>query len=245
MRKAMIFAAGLGTRLKPLTDDKPKALVKLAGKTLLQRTIEKLIKTGVTYIVINIHHFPELMRKAIDKLDYPGIEFIISDESTRLYDTGGGLLKAAKHLDGTHPFIVHNVDIVSNINLNLMYEQHLKNDALVSLAVSSRQSTRYFLWHENRLCGWKNIQTGNQITCYPTSEPPVAKAFSGIHIINPEIFGLIHETGKFSINQLYLRLANSHNIIPYSHNPDLWADVGTTEKHAHANQMIVKNPENF
>ena len=113
----MIFAAGIGSRLKPLTNNKPKALVLLGGKSLLQHTIEKLIKASVSEIVINIHHFPYLMRQTIEKLDYPGIKFLISDETTELLDTGGGLLKAANMLTGDTPFIVHNVDVISDIDL--------------------------------------------------------------------------------------------------------------------------------
>jgi NDP-sugar pyrophosphorylase family protein len=245
MRKAMIFAAGLGTRLKPLTSDRPKALVELAGKTMLQRTVEKLIDASVTRIVINIHHFPDLMREAIKALNYPGIEFIISDESELLLDTGGGLIKAKEYLGGNEPFIVHNVDVISDINLDEMYEYHMAEQALVTLAMCNRESTRYFLWHHNRLCGWKNIQTESIINCYTTDKEPIPLAFSGIHIINPEIFHLITESGKFPINKVYLRIAIAQKIMAYIHDPKSWADIGTLEKHAHASKLIAQNPENY
>jgi N-acetyl-alpha-D-muramate 1-phosphate uridylyltransferase len=245
MRKAMIFAAGLGTRLKPLTESRPKALVELEGKTMLERTVEKLIQASVKEIVINIHHFPELMHNAINNFSYPEVNFLISDESTELLDTGGGLLKASRWLNGNEPFIVHNVDVVSDIDLEEMYNFHLQSQALATLAMCNRQTTRYFLWHNNRLCGWQNIQTNNLIRCYPTPEEPIPLAFSGIHIINPEIFDFIAETGKFSINQVYLRLAYTHKIMSFTHNPEFWADVGTLEKHARALEMIKRNPEKF
>ncbi|MFN2394888.1 MAG: nucleotidyltransferase family protein [Bacteroidales bacterium] len=242
---AMIFAAGLGTRLAPLTDDRPKALVELGGKTMLQRTVEKLIRSGVRRIIVNIHHFPEKMCVAIDALDYEGVEFIISDESGELLDTGGGLLKAAEHLKGKQPFIVHNVDVISDIDLVAMYENHLREGALASLAVSRRDTSRYFNWHRGRLCGWKNIRTKEEMNCYPVDGKPDSLAFSGIHIINPEIFDLITERGKFSINQVYLRLAHEQSIMAYEHDACYWADIGTTEKLAAAEKMLLSHPEKF
>jgi len=240
-KKAMIFAAGLGTRLSPLTDDKPKALVEVGGKSMLQRTIETLLDANVEEIVINIHHFADLLRKTINEYKYTGVRFHISDESNMLLDTGGGLLKASDFLHNTEPFIVHNVDIISNINLKDMYKKHIDEQALATLAVSSRNSTRGFLWYENRLCGWQNIQTGTEIKCYSTPLPPQVLAFSGVHIINPAIFPEITETGKFSINQVYLRLAFQHKIIAYEHDASHWADLGTTEKIARAEKMLQQN----
>ncbi|MFW5757214.1 MAG: nucleotidyltransferase family protein [Bacteroidota bacterium] len=240
-KKAMIFAAGLGTRLAPLTNDKPKALVEASGKTMLQRTIETLLNADVEEIVINVHHFAELIKKAISEYKYPGVKFHISDESSMLLDTGGGLLKAAEFLYGEEPFYVHNVDIISDINLKDMYQKHLDEQALATLAVSGRSSTRGFLWYDNRLCGWQNIQTGTQIKCYSTPTPPKALAFSGVHVISPYIFPEITETGKFSINQVYLRLAFQHKIMAYEHDSSHWADLGTTEKIAQAEKMLQQN----
>ncbi len=242
---AMIFAAGLGTRLAPLTSNRPKALVEPAGKIMLQRTAEKLIKSGIRRIIVNIHHFPEKMRAAIDALHYDGVEFIISDESEELLDTGGGLLKAAEHLKGEKPFIVHNVDVISDIDLQEMYENHVSHDALASLAVARRETTRYFNWHEGRLCGWKNLKTGDEIKCFPVKGSIEKLAFSGIHIIHPEIFDLITERGKFSINQIYLRLAFEHRIMAYEHDARFWADIGTPEKLAAAERLLLSYPEKF
>jgi N-acetyl-alpha-D-muramate 1-phosphate uridylyltransferase len=242
---AMIFAAGLGTRLVPLTHNRPKALVELAGKTMLQHTAEKLIRSGIRKIIVNIHHFPEKMHAAIGALHYEGVEFIISDESEELLDTGGGLLKAAEHLKGEKPFIVHNVDVISNVDLKQMYENHLQERALASLAVARRETTRYFIWHEGRLCGWKNLKTGDEIKCFPVGGKTDSLAFSGIHIINPEIFDLITERGKFSINQVYLRLAQSQKIIAWEHDPRYWADIGTIEKLAAAEKLLLSHPDKF
>jgi NDP-sugar pyrophosphorylase family protein len=242
---AMIFAAGLGTRLAPLTHDRPKALVEVGGKTMLGRTVEKLVNSGITRIIINIHHFPHLMRNAIEALSFKGVDFIISDENDKLLDTGGGLLKAEEHLKGEKPFIVHNVDVISDIDLVQMYKNHLEEGALVSLAVSRRDTSRYFNWYRGRLCGWKNIRTNEEINCYPVEGKPDSLAFSGIHVISPEIFDLITETGKFSINQVYLRLAQSQKIIAWEHDHRYWADIGTPEKLAAAEKLLLLYPEKF
>lgn len=245
MHKAMIFAAGLGTRLRPLTSEKPKALVELAGKSLLQRAVDKLTHAGIRYIVINIHHFPGLMREAIATLDSHGAELVISDESSCLLDTGGGLLQAAELLRGDEPFVVHNVDVVSDIDLAAMLKSHEQAHALATLAVSRRETSRYFLFHDNRLCGWENIQTQAKIQCSPEEQAPQRMAFSGIHIVSPRIFEHIHKTGVFSINKVYLGLAKEHPIIAFEHNPAYWADVGSIEKLEKAEMLIKSHPEKF
>ncbi|MFP4065376.1 MAG: NDP-sugar synthase [Bacteroidales bacterium] len=245
MHKAMIFAAGLGTRLRPLTSEKPKALVDLAGKSLLQRAVDKLTCAGITYIVINIHHFPVLMREAIENLNNHGAELIISDESSCLLDTGGGLLKAAELLQGEEPFVVHNVDVISDINLADMLQWHEQSNALATLAVSQRETSRYFLFHNNRLCGWENIQTNARIICYQTDHTPERRAFSGIHIISPRIFEHINKTGVFSINKIYLGLAEEHPIMAFQHNPAFWADVGNLEKLQKAETLVKLHPTKF
>lgn len=241
----MIFAAGLGTRLQPLTDRLPKALVELEGKTLLQRTVDKLLRHGISYIVINIHHFPDLMRKAIEDLDTAGAQVFISDESGLLLDTGGGLLKAADHFRGDEPFLIHNVDVISDINLDQMYDYHLQHHALATIAVSDRKTQRYFLWDNNRLCGWQNIQTGEIIRKYLPEKTPEKLAFSCIHIVNPRIFELVDEKGVFPINNVYLRLAEQEKIMAFKHDPSLWADVGTIEKLNAAQELIKQNPGIF
>lgn len=241
----MIFAAGLGTRLMPLTTHKPKALVELNGKTLLQRAVDKLTHAGIRFIVINIHHFPDLMKEAINQLQTNGAEIIVSDESDILLDTGGGLTKAAEHLKGDSPFILHNVDVISDINLKEMYSLHTREKALATLAVSQRTTARYFMWDNGRLCGWTNIQTKARIDCGSAVSSPRLLAFSGIHIVSPEIFDLIEEQGVFSINKVYLRLAEKHKIIAWEHDPAYWADLGTTSKLEQASKLINLHPEKF
>lgn len=172
MRKAMIFAAGLGKRLAPLTHTKPKALVELQGKTLLKRTIEKIAHTGISTIVINIHHFAPLMRQTIEDMQVKGVELIVSDESTELLDTGGGLLNAAHHLKDDQPVLLHNVDILSAINLNDMLQRHVQSGALATLAVSRRETARSFLWHQGLLCGWQNTHTHQKILCHTPRKRP-------------------------------------------------------------------------
>lgn len=245
MYTAMIFAAGLGTRLKPLTDDRPKALVNFCGKSMLERTVERLESFGFTRIVINIHHFPQLMREAILQLSKPGLELIVSDESDILLDTGGGLKKAFEIIKPKGPVLLHNVDVLSDINFQHMLRTHQQEGAIATLAVSRRETARYFLWDNNRMCGWENIKTGDQILCRVSKNKPSRKAFSGIHIVSPEFANLIEETGKFSITPLYLRLAAQHTIVSYEHNPAFWADLGSIEKLHKAETIYRSSPQTF
>ena len=196
---AMIFAAGIGKRLKPFTDNKPKALVPLHGKPMLQWVIEKLVNAGASRIVINVHHFAAMMESFISELNYPGVVIQLSDETNELLDTGGGLKKAEKFLDNGEVTILHNVDIVSAIDLKNLVQTHMEKGALATLAVTKRDSTRMFLWEGDRLAGWENRITGVRLLCKgvePHSVKPMA--FSGIHVVSPEIFSLIGEKGPFS-----------------------------------------------
>ncbi len=169
--KAMIFAAGLGTRLAPFTSHAPKALVPLGGKPMLQRVAEKLIDAGATTIVVNVHHYADQVADFLKGLNRPGVKFIISDESNLLLDTGGGLKKAAHLLGGVGPVILHNADVLSDIKLGAMMRQHLSSGAIATLAVSRRTSTRYFLWDgSGRLNGWENRTTGERILCNTHSD---------------------------------------------------------------------------
>lgn len=242
----MILAAGLGSRLKPHTDSIPKALVSIAGRPMLLWVAEKLMAAGARKIVVNAHHHAGQLVRFIGELDYPGIEFIVSDETDQLLDTGGGIMRARKLLEGEKAFIVYNTDVISDINLAAMLDAHKKAEALVTLAVTPRKSTRYFLWNNNRLCGWRNEQTGAGIPCksvLPSTHK--AMAFSGIHIIDPQIFSLTSRSGRFSINELYLELANSYHILPFEHDEKSWADTGTPEKLKQAEQMLQSNRTKF
>lgn len=242
--KAMIFAAGLGSRLKPLTDKKPKALIEIAGKPMLYWVVEKLINHGFDRIVINIHHHAGILKEAIKNLPF-NVEIIISNEENCLLDTGGGLLKAKPWLDGDKPFLVHNVDIISNINLKELYSYHLGHGGIATLATTKRESDRCFLWDKNKLAGWENTSTGEKILVRDAKGTPQKKAFSGIHVINPEIFKYIKDTGKFSLNKVYLDLANEKDIFSWEHDHKYWFDLGTVEKIKKAENSIKQNPEIF
>ena len=229
--KAMIFAAGLGTRLNNETLNKPKALVDVGGKTLLQRAIEKLKNEGVSEIVINVHHFSKLIISFLNNSDF-GIKILISDETEKLLDTGGGLKKAAGFLAGDEPILIYNVDIISDLSLQLLLEEHLKSNSLVTLAVRKRETQRYFKFNENKqLVGWINKKTGEtKISRQANFETAVEMAYSGIHIIQPEIFSLMPENDRFSITDFYLELAKTHSIKGYFDDSELWMDVGKPEQ---------------
>ncbi|GAB1451613.1 nucleotidyltransferase family protein [Draconibacterium sp.] len=229
--KAMIFAAGLGTRLNTETSDKPKALVEVGGKTLLQHAIERLINEGVSEIVVNVHHFSELVISFLKETDF-GIKIHISDEKEKLLDTGGGLKKAARFLSGNDPILIYNVDIISDLSLQVLLKEHLKLGALVTLAVRNRDTQRYFKFDKNKqLVGWLNRKTGETKISRPENfESAVEMAYSGIHIVQPSIFSLMPEADKFSITDFYLELAKTKSIKGYFDDSDLWMDVGKPEQ---------------
>jgi NDP-sugar pyrophosphorylase family protein len=225
--KAMIFAAGLGTRLRPLTNDKPKALVEYKGKALLQILIEKLINYNFTDIIINVHHFSQQIIDFIHKNNKFGINIQISDESEKLLDTGGGLFNAKNFFDNS-PFLVHNVDIISDINLQKLYNYHLQNKPIATLATQNRNSSkRLYFNNEKKLCKWKNEITGQEKIakiCKDTSP----MAFSGIQIIDPKIFKFM-TPGVYSIIDTYLQIAKNSDIIYFDHSSDFWRDMGRPE----------------
>lgn len=229
--KAFIFAAGLGTRLRPLTNDKPKALVEVAGKTLLQHAIEYLQQQGITEVVLNVHHFADLVEKYLKQHQNFGSQIQISDERGKLLETGGGLAKAAPLLAGTKPIVLYNVDILTNLDLKTMLSQHQAKGALATLAIRQRTSSRYLLFDEQkRLCGWQNISTQEKRLVYP--QPNLQPyAFSGIHIIEPQLLSLLpQQQGAFSIIPAYLDLAAQKQLIGYPHDQDYWFDVGKPER---------------
>lgn len=203
----MIFAAGLGTRLKPITDSIPKALVLINGKPLLQHIIEKLKNAGFNEIIVNVHHFPELIINFLKQNNNFGIRIEVSDERDELLDTGGGIRKAAWFFDDGKPFLVHNVDILSNLDLNELYNQHLVSDALATLVVSKRDTFRYLLFDENnRLGGWINEKTGET---RPKENLDISDfnklAFAGIQVLSQKVFDLMKPlNSKFAIMDFYL-----------------------------------------
>ena len=240
--KALLFAAGLGTRLKTYTQDKPKALVNLAGKPLLQHAIEHLKSLGINEITINVFHFAEQIIEFLNQQNSFGIKINISDEREQLLDTGGGLKKAEVFLNGTEPILIYNVDVISNLNLIDVLNYHQQNKALATLVVRKRETSRYLMFDEQlQLTGWKNFSNGDTIISrtdsFALSQP---FAFSGIHILDPRMFNLITEEGKFPIMDLYLRLAKDHKIIGYRDQSELWMDLGKPDQLIAAEQLLTK-----
>ena len=236
--KAMIFAAGLGTRLFPFTADRPKALLEIAGKTLLQRAIEKVSSAGYTELVINIHHFGDQIIRFLELNNNFGLSVTISDERDQLLDTGGGILKAAQWLDGDEPFLVYNVDVLSDIDLKLFMDYHFERGGVATLAVRDRQTARYLIFDKSmQLGGWKNIKTGEAINSRVCSESNLL-AFSGIQLIEPKIFKLITETESFPLIPLYLRLAAEHPIFGYIDQSSLWMDLGKPDQIIEAEKYL-------
>lgn len=239
--KAMILAAGMGTRLQPLTLTKPKALVEVNGVSMLEIAIKRLIKYGFTDVIVNVHHFADQIISFLKKNDNFGISITISEETDLLLDTGGGLLKAKDFFNDGKPFLVHNVDVLTNFNLTDLYNYHLLHKPLATLAVKDRPTSRSFLINKNKeLCGWKNNETNQTIIAKGNEAELSPIAFSCVHVMSPEIFPLITETGVFSITNTYLRLAANHSILTWSHNNDVWFDLGRISNLREAEKHINK-----
>jgi NDP-sugar pyrophosphorylase family protein len=235
--KAMIFAAGLGTRFKPWTDKHPKALAIVNGKTLLQHTVEYLQQYDVREVVVNVHHFADQVEEAIKKSKGWGSNIVISDERDEVLETGGGLLKAKKLLQDD-VFLTINVDILTDLNIKYFLSFHQQQQALISLAVSERKTSRYLVFNKyNRLCGWRNKTTGEEKIVVNAPELK-EKAYSGIAIFQPSVFEHISFTGKFSLIDLYLSSAKEHKITGFDHSKDRFIDVGKPESVVKAEQMF-------
>jgi NDP-sugar pyrophosphorylase family protein len=235
--KAMILAAGLGTRFKPWTDKHPKALAVINGKSLLQRNIEYLQRAGIYDVVVNIHHFADQIEEAVKANKGWGSNVILSDERDVVLETGGGLMKAAKHLSDDS-FVLMNVDVLTTLNLQAMIDSHRKLMPLATLATTDRKTSRYFIFdHLDNLCGWVNVKTGEEKIMRTTADTQL-KAFSGIHVIDPRIFSLITQEGKFSMVDVYLSLAKDEIIKSYDHSDTSFIDVGKPEAVAVAEKLF-------
>jgi mannose-1-phosphate guanylyltransferase len=237
--KAMILAAGLGTRLRPLTDNRPKALVEVAGRTLLEITLSRLRTFGVREVIINVHHFADMVVEYLRKKDHFGMRIEVSREEV-LLDTGGGLKKAAwfflenpSHLD--QPFFLHNVDVISTIDLGRMLQFHAEHQALATLAVQDRATARYLLFDRQlQLCGRRSGRGQTPELVRPSAKVQTL-AFSGIHVILPRIFARMTEEGIFSIIPSYLRLAaQGERILAFRTDEYYWRDLGRPENVAQA-----------
>jgi NDP-sugar pyrophosphorylase family protein len=247
----MILAAGLGTRFKPWTDRHPKALAPVNGKSLLQRNIEYLRQYGISEVVVNVHHFAGQIIDALTANDGWGCRWVISDETSAVLETGGGLKKARPLLQGA-PFVLMNVDILTDMDLAAMIADHFRNRPLSTLAVTDRVTSRYFLFDgRDELCGWRNATTGQERMARgaETGKEGIArgaggpagivqKAFSGIHVIDPAIFDLMTREGKFSLVDLYLDLAANHPIRGFDHSRSRLIDVGKPESTALAETLF-------
>ena len=228
--RAMILAAGLGTRLRPLTDDRPKALVEVAGRTLLEITLRRLAAFGIREVIVNVHHFADMVAEYLKKNGNFGLRIEISREDA-LLDTGGGLKNAAWFFEGSpDSFLLHNVDVVSTIDLGRMVEFHQKNQALVTLAVQDRETSRYLLFDEhNQLCGRRAGRDQAAETVRPAANT-TALAFSGIHVIAPRFLEMMTEHGAFSIVNSYLRVARQgEKISGFRADEYYWRDLGKPE----------------
>jgi len=248
--KAMILAAGLGTRLRPLTNNCPKALVTIAGRTLLEITLTRLRTFGVTEVIVNIHHHADRIAEYLAANQNFGMRIEVSAEPN-LLDTGGGLKKAAPFFlenenapiaDPDEPFLLHNVDVLSTINLARMIEFHTEHRALATLAVQERPTSRYLLFDESgELCGRRSGLDG-PLELVRKASAPQAYAFSGIHVLSPRIFAKIIEQGAFSIIDSYLRLAaTGENILAFRADDSYWRDLGRPESIQQAQQDILNN----
>jgi N-acetyl-alpha-D-muramate 1-phosphate uridylyltransferase len=241
MMQAMIFAAGLGTRLKPLTDRIPKALVRVGDQTLLERVITNLRQSGADEIVVNVHHFAQQIKDFLAEHNNFDTDIRISDESNMLLDTGGGLKKAASLFDRSEPVLIHNVDILNNVDLRRFYQDHLNHDA--TLLVSNRKTSRYLLFdNANRLVGWTNIQTGEVRSPYANINPSDYQmfAFSGIHCFSPRLFPFMSSfPEKFGIIDFYLKVCDKVEIYGEVKNDLKLMDVGKLDTISQAEEFLT------
>jgi len=234
--KAMIFAAGLGTRLYPITKDRPKAMAEVNGVTLLEHNISFIAAQGFDEIIVNVHHFADKVVDFLKSKNNFGLKIEVSYEK-ELLDTAGGLAKAADFFDD-EDFLLYNVDVVSNIDLQKMLDHHQQNKAIATLAIRQRETSRYLLFDKNHhLAGWRNKSTGEEILVGDENHVGAHLrdfAFSGIHIISPKMLPLLGEIRKHSLTPFYLEIAKENTIAGYEHNTDAWFDCGKPETLAQA-----------
>lgn len=228
--EAFLLAAGLGTRLRPLTNDRPKALVEVDGKTLLEINLRRLIEAGATRIVVNVHHFADKMVSFITSHTWDA-EVAVSDESGMLLDTGGGLKKASDLFTKKNPILIHNVDILTDLDLGQIVSQHIDSMNIATLLVSQRDTARQLLFDDSdKLVGWCNRKSGEFLWTNRETNDYKPLAFSGIAIINPELPDLLPEADHpYPVVPEYLRLAKAHPIGCIQHDPQRWIDVGKPE----------------
>ncbi len=236
--EAMLFAAGLGTRLFPLTKDKPKALVEVNGKPLIWHAINYLQGFGVDRIIINLHHFAEQIKEYCNTQQFEA-ELVFSHEKEQLLDTGGGLKYASSLFSENKDIIVFNVDILTDIDLNAMLECHKTNNNLVTLATADRKGSRKLLFDStNNLTGWKDYKTGKNIQTVNFDKTVYEASFTGVHIVSSKLFSLMPKKDVFSIIHLYLDICESNRVGACSVDYTYWFDVGNTDKRKQAEQFF-------
>lgn len=244
--KAMIFAAGLGTRLRPLTDNMPKALVPVGGVPMLERVMRRLIDAGFDDVTVNVHHFAPMVVDFLRAHDWFGITVHVSDESGMLLDTGGGILHARQWLDGCEPFMVHNADILTDLDLRAMYDAHVASGNAATLLVGERETSRYLLADPSGcLRGWTNLSTGEVRPVGLAYDPAIHRkvAFGGVHVISPAIFDPLAafsaDSAKFSIIPFYLSVCDVLTIGTYAPSaPYAWHDIGKPQSLAAAEEAV-------
>jgi NDP-sugar pyrophosphorylase family protein len=237
--KAMIFAAGIGSRFKPWTDSHPKALALVNKKSLLQRNVEYLQANGIFDVVINVHHFSEQIIDAVQENNGWGSNILISDETEEVLETGGGLMKAMSFLNTDEPFVTINADILTDISITDLLLFHNQNESLISLSVSNRISTRNFLFNDkNRLCGWENKTTGERKISIQEAAL-YSMAYCCVAIFNPSVFNLITQKGKFSLTDVYLSLAEKNLVLGKDCSANKFIDVGKSESVAIAEKLFI------
>ena len=240
----MLLAAGLGTRLRPLTDRLPKALIEVGGVAILERVARTLIAAGADRLVINVHHFADLIREYVAARDGFGVETLVSVEEAEPLETGGGLLLAAPLLRRNAPFFLHNADILTDLPLRAMYAAHLESDGLATLAVMQRPTTRYLLFDDLGLLGRADERKGLRLEARPSSGEIHPLAFAGVHVISPNIFDHLTERGAFSILDPYLRLVGEGmRIAPFRIDGHYWTDVGKPEELEEARRVAATAAE--
>lgn len=227
----MILAAGYGRRLRPLTDRIPKALVEVSGVPMLERIARRLIAAGADRLIVNVHPHADQIRRFLEEREGFGVEVRISEEVDAPLETGGGLARAAAHFRRDGPFILHNVDIITGLDLGELLRAHGSGGALATLAVSGRESSRLLRFDEEGLQGRVDVRAGTIEEARPPRGPVRDRAFAGVHVISPDIFDLLTETGAYSILRPYLRLAGAgHRIAPWDAGDSLWLEIGDPDR---------------
>lgn len=238
----MIFAAGRGTRLGELGAGTPKALIEVAGRTLLEWTARRLVAAGATRLVVNVHHHADAIEAFLASHDL-GAEVRVSREEAEPLETGGGLLHARPHFRGDRPVLAHNVDVICDTDLGALAAAHAATGALATLAVEPRETQRYLLFDDAGLLGRENRRTGERTEVRPARGEVRALAFAGIHVCEPALPGLLTERGVFPIVAAWLRLAaGGHAIRPWLVPPGCWFEVGTPERLAAVRAHFERRP---